>query len=112
MPCAVLFHIDFRGIIDVQKVGYKWGYEDKRIAQPAVIPWWTVEEALPYKGRNPFKSDEEGNHAHVNVNDMHRTDGDRAAMRNRKLISPPPRDLKAIHIIKGPEWGKDPGEYT
>ncbi|KKK77038.1 hypothetical protein LCGC14_2857630 [marine sediment metagenome] len=112
MPCAVLFHVKLRGIIDVQPVGYKWGKQDKRLFQPVILPFMTVEEARPYKGRNSLRPGEEGNHAIVDVDSMHRTDGDRAAMRNPKLISPPPRNLKAVHIIKGPEWGKNPADYT
>ena len=112
MPCSVLFHVKLRGIIDVREPGYKWGKQDKRLFQPAILPFMTVEEARPYKGHNPELPGEAGNRAVVDIDAMHNTDGERAAMRNPKLISPPPKNLKVIHIVKGPEWGKDPGAGT
>lgn len=109
MPCSVAVHIELRGIIEVRKVNWKYTPAEKRLFQIILVPWWTYEEAMNGKGRDPSKPGTDGNHAIIDVDAMHRTDGERAAMRNPKIISPVPRDLKEIHLVRGPNWGKIAG---
>jgi len=78
------------------KVNHKWRGKDKTEFQPVIIPHWDVAQARSYQGRGRGMTD---------LHAMHSSDGDRAAMLNRKLPSPVPKNLKAEHFIKGPAWG-------
>ncbi len=109
MPCSIAVHPELRGIIEVRPSGWKYSPVERRLFQIIEVPWLTEEQALAGKGRDPSKPGTGGNHAIVDLDAMHRTDGDRAAMRNPKLVSPVPRDLKEVHIARGLNWGKIPG---
>ena len=109
MPCSIAVHVELRGIIEVRHVSWRYSPVEKRRCQIIIVPWWTYEEALSGKGRDSSKPGTDGNHAIIDVDAMHRTDGDRAAMRNPDIISPVPRNLKEIHLAHGPNWGKIPG---
>lgn len=108
MPCSVAFHVPGRvaeedarlswlpgNIVIAWEVGHKWSKKEKRYYQIAKIDFWTKEEASKFQGIGGAVAD---------LDAMHRTDGERAAMRNPKIISPVPKDLVVAHIQKGPYW--------